>query len=209
MGTATRLHKPFLSLSSQRAQDGSNGQRPKSPRQSPRTISRTIRGGASRLVDALLDRGFSDITVLDLSNKAIETSQARLGARGKAVQWVTADAITWQPLRSYDVWHDRAAFHFLTEPEDRKTYARQAAHAVGAGGHVIIGTFALDGPERCSGLPIVRYDAAMIAEILGPTFKLVESRRHDHHTPAGAIQHFQFSRFQRVAESPAALHHRL
>lgn len=158
-----------------------------------------IGGGASRLVDALLDRGFSDITVLDLSNKAIETSQARLGARGKAVQWVTADAITWQPLRSYDVWHDRAAFHFLTEPEDRKTYARQAAHAVGAGGHVIIGTFALDGPERCSGLPIVRYDAAMIAEILGPTFKLVESRRHDHHTPAGAIQHFQFSRFQRVA----------
>jgi SAM-dependent methyltransferase len=157
-----------------------------------------VGGGASRLVDALLDRGFADITVLDLSKKAIETSQARLGARGKAVQWVIADATTWQPLRRYDVWHDRAAFHFLTEPEDREAYARQVARTVRTGGHVIIGTFALDGPERCSGLPIVRYDAAMIADILGPAFELVESRRHDHHTPAGAIQRFQFSRFQRV-----------
>jgi 2-polyprenyl-3-methyl-5-hydroxy-6-metoxy-1,4-benzoquinol methylase len=157
-----------------------------------------IGGGASRLVDALIDEGFEAITVLDLSEKALTTSKARLGARGAHVQWVVADITTWEPPQSYDVWHDRAALHFLTDPKDRAAYAERVPRAVRPGSHVIIGTFALDGPVRCSGLPIVRYDAASLGEILGPSFELVESKRHDHHTTAGAIQRFQFSRFRRL-----------
>jgi len=157
-----------------------------------------IGGGASRLVDALIDEGFEAITVLDLSEKALTTSKARLGARGAHVQWVVADITTWEPPQSYDVWHDRAALHFLTDPKDRAAYAERVSRALRPGGHVIIGTFALDGPERCSGLPIVRYDAASLGKILGPSFELIESKRHEHHTPAGAIQRFQFSRFRRL-----------
>jgi 2-polyprenyl-3-methyl-5-hydroxy-6-metoxy-1,4-benzoquinol methylase len=157
-----------------------------------------IGGGASRLVDALIDEGFEAITVLDLSEKALTTSKARLGARGAHVQWVVADITTWEPPQSYDVWHDRAALHFLTDPKDRAAYAERVSSAVRPGGHVIIGTFALDGSERCSGLPIVRYDAASLGKILGPSFELIESKRHEHHTPAGAIQKFQFSRFRRL-----------
>lgn len=160
-----------------------------------------IGGGASRLVDALIGEGFKSITVLDLSEKSLATSRARLGARGTSVNWVVADVTAWQPTQTYDVWHDRAAFHFLTESNDRAAYVEALRKAVRPGGHVIIGTFALDGPERCSGLPIVRYDAASLSEILGRPFKLVETRRHDHKTPGGAIQRFQFSRFQRVSEA--------
>jgi SAM-dependent methyltransferase len=174
-----------------------------------------IGAGASRLVDALLDEGFKFVAVLDLSEKALATSRARLGASGSHVgtdvgahvgaqvgadvSWVVADVTTWQPSQSYDVWHDRAAFHFLTEPDDQAAYADCVRKAVGQDGHVIIGTFALDGPERCSGLAVVRRDAASLGAMLGASFKLLESRRHDHQTPAGAIQRFQFSRFVRNA----------
>jgi hypothetical protein len=103
----------------------------------------------------------------------------------------------WRPDKAYDVWHDRAAFHFLTEPSDRAAYAEHLREAVRPGGHVIIGTFAPNGPERCSGLPVARQDSASIGEALGPSFKLIESRRHDHRTPSGSVQRFQFSRFQR------------
>jgi len=157
-----------------------------------------IGGGASRLVDALIAEGFEAITVLDLSEKALTTSKARLGARGAHVQWVVADITTWEPPQSYDVWHDRAALHFLTDPKDRAAYAERVSRAVRPGGHVIIGTFAPDGPERCSGLPVVRHDAATLGELLGRSFELVESKRHDHHTPAGVTQRFQFSRFRRL-----------
>ena len=156
-----------------------------------------IGGGASRLVDTLLDVGFKAVTVLDLSEKALATSKARLGARGKHVQWIVADITVWEPSRTYDVWHDRAALHFLTDPEGRAAYAERVSRAVRPGGHVIIGTFAPDGPERCSGLPVVRHDTATLGELLGNSFELIESRRHDHQTPAGATQKFQFSRFQR------------
>jgi len=159
-----------------------------------------IGGGASRLVDALLDLGYQDVTVLDLSEQALATATARLGSRAAKARWVVADATTWQPSRSYDVWHDRAAFHFLTDPNDRAAYAERVKQAVRHGGHVIIGTFALDGPERCSGLPIVRHDAASIGAVLGRSFDLVETRRHDHQTPMGTTQRFQFSRFRRNAE---------
>jgi 2-polyprenyl-3-methyl-5-hydroxy-6-metoxy-1,4-benzoquinol methylase len=156
-----------------------------------------IGGGASRLADVLLDEGFEAITVLDLSEKALAISRARLGERGAKVQWLVADITNWQPSQIYDVWHDRAVFHFLTEPEHRAAYAGRVSRAVRPGGHVIIGTFALDGPERCSGLAVVRHDAESIGKILGPSFQLLESRGHDHLTPSGATQRFQFSRFQR------------
>jgi SAM-dependent methyltransferase len=157
-----------------------------------------IGGGASRLVDALIDEGFKAVTVLDLSETALATSKARLGAGGASVQWVVADITTWAPYQTYDVWHDRAALHFLTDPKDRAAYAERVSRAVRPGGHVIIGTFAPDGPERCSGLPVVRHDAATLGELLGPPFKLIETKRHDHQTPTGATQRFQFSRFRRI-----------
>jgi 2-polyprenyl-3-methyl-5-hydroxy-6-metoxy-1,4-benzoquinol methylase len=157
-----------------------------------------IGGGASRLVDALISEGFSAVSVLDLSEKALATSKARLGTESAQVQWIVADITQWQPSQTYDVWHDRAALHFLTDPKDRAAYVERVFKAVRVGGHVIIGTFAPDGPERCSGLPVVRHDAATLGELLGPSFVLAETRRHDHHTPSGAIQRFQFSRFQRV-----------
>ncbi len=157
-----------------------------------------IGGGASRLVDALNEEGFTSITVLDLSERALVTSKARLGARGAQVRWLVADVTTWEPSQIYDVWHDRAALHFLTDPKDQAAYAEAVFKAVRLGGHAIIGTFATDGPERCSGLPVIRYEAATLSELLGSSFELVESRRHDHLTPGGATQKFQFSRFRRI-----------
>ena len=157
-----------------------------------------IGGGASRLVDALISEGFNAVSVLDLSEKALETSKARLGAEGAQVQWIVADITRWQPSQAYDVWHDRAALHFLTDPKDRAAYVERVLKTVRFGGHVIVGTFAPDGPERCSGLPVVRHDAASLGELLGSSFALADTRRHDHQTPSGAIQKFQFSRFRRV-----------
>jgi SAM-dependent methyltransferase len=157
-----------------------------------------VGGGASRLVDALLDAGFTAVTVLDLSERALATSKARLGARSAKVKWIAADVTTWEPSETYDVWHDRAAFHFLTDPKDRVAYAERALRAVCPGGQVIIGTFALDGPKQCSGLPVARYDSASLSVALGPSFDLVESRTDAHQTPTGTIQRFQFSRFRRL-----------
>src|SRR5690242_2136745 len=131
-----------------------------------------IGGGASRLVDALLDEGYSNLTVLDLSEAALASSRERIGPRAAAVKWVAADVTTWQPPEPYDVWHDRAAFHFLTDESDRQAYVSRLTTALRSGGQAIIGTFALDGPERCSGLLVTRYDAASLAAALGPRFRL-------------------------------------
>ncbi len=157
-----------------------------------------IGGGESRLADALLDAGFHP-TVLDLSDTALAAAKARLGPRAAQAAWIVADVTAWEPSKTYDLWHDRAAFHFLTEAADRRAYAERVAKAVPVGGHVIIGTFAPDGPERCSGLFVMRHDAASIGAVLGTRFVLVETRRDDHVTPAGATQRFQFSLFRRAA----------
>lgn len=155
-----------------------------------------IGGGASRLVDALVEAGYADVTVLDLSSAALLTAQRRLGAQADRVAWIAADVTRWEPERRYDVWHDRAAFHFLTEPADQHAYVERVRRALKQDGHVIIGTFAPDGPEKCSGLTVVRHDAASLSALLGPRFRLVDSRSHEHGTPWGFVQKFQFSTFR-------------
>ena len=158
-----------------------------------------IGGGTSRLVDALLKAGFETVAVLDLSEMALATSKSRLGTREAKVRWIVADVTAWQPNETYDVWHDRATLHFLTTQKDQAAYASRVLQATHPGSHVIIGTFAPDGPERCSGLPVVRHDAISLGEMLGASFELVESRNHAHGTPGGVTQKFQFSRFRRIA----------
>ena len=157
-----------------------------------------IGGGASRLVDALTEEGYRDLTVLDLSESAVSIAKTRLGQSAAMVKWIVADVTQWEPASRYDLWHDRAAFHFLTEASDRTAYIDRLTKALRLGGHAIIGTFALDGPERCSSLPVIRYDAAQLAALLTPAFTLVGMRRHEHKTPWGAIQQFQFGVFRRA-----------
>ena len=156
-----------------------------------------IGGGASRLVDQLVEKGFEDVTVLELSGVALQAVKGRLGERAGRVHWVVADATIWEPAKQYDIWHDRAAFHFLTEEQDRAAYVARLTRGVKAGGQAIIGTFALDGPEKCSGLPVARYDSASLGRTLGPMFQLVRTIRHEHATPWGSQQAFQFSVFRR------------
>ncbi len=156
-----------------------------------------VGGGASRLVDALLDRGFTAPTVLDISEAALQKSKMRLAGRAALARWITADITEWQPDRDYRAWHDRAVFHFLTTEEQRLAYRSVLEKAVVPGGVVVIGTFALDGPERCSGLPVRRYSPESLAAELGHHFRLTADRMAEHRTPAGKAQGFQFSRFVR------------
>lgn len=162
-----------------------------------------IGGGASRLVDELLRRGYYDLSVLDLAARALETAQARLAANADLrqhaarVSWIAADVTSWRPARRYDLWHDRAALHFLTDPADQLAYRRVLAAALRPGGIALIGTFAPDGPERCSNLPVQRHDAQSLGLLLGGDFELLATRRHDHVTPWNSLQHFQFSTFRR------------
>lgn len=155
-----------------------------------------VGGGASRLVDHLVDQNFTDVTVLDLSVAALEAAKARLGNHASQVHWIVADATVWEPPRAFDIWHDRAAFHFLTEDRERAAYVARLERALKIGAYAIIATFALDGPERCSGLPVMRYDPASLGKTLGRAFELVDTRRHTHATPWGTDQSFQFSVFQ-------------
>ncbi len=167
-------------------------------RPTPETAIVDIGGGASRLVDLLITRGFKQVTVLDISQAALDAAKARLGERASQAEWVVADVTKWQPARTFEIWHDRAAFHFLTDPADRSAYVARLRQAVRPGGHVIIGTFAIDGPEKCSGLPVKRYDAAGLMTELGEGFELVDSRLHDHSTPWSSTQRFQFCVFRRT-----------
>lgn len=154
-----------------------------------------IGGGASRLVDALVAQGYRSVTVLDISEAALESAKQRIGHTAQAATWIAVDVSDWTPTGHYDVWHDRAAFHFLTDPRDRDAYKARLMKALRPGGQAIIGTFSLQGPDKCSGLPVVRYDARSIGDFLGPAFRLLETREHEHQTPWGTLQRFQFSRF--------------
>ena len=135
--------------------------------------------------------------MLDLSGAALKAAKARLGVRADRVHWLVADATIWEPVKPYDIWHDRAAFHFLTDENDRAAYIERLGRGLKIGGHAIIATFALDGPEKCSGLPVARYDGASLGQTLGTAFKLVHTQRHEHATPWDSRQIFQFSVFRR------------
>lgn len=167
-------------------------------RPTPESAIVDIGGGASRLVDSLVARGFKYVTVLDLSEAALVAAKTRLGEKGKNVQWITADVTRWYPNQMFDVWHDRAAFHFLTDSADRAAYVERLKVATKIGGHLIIGTFALDGPEKCSGLPVQRYDSRTLSAELGEAFELIHDRLHEHSTPWESKQRFQFSVFRRI-----------
>lgn len=158
-----------------------------------------VGSGASRLAAHALRLGFGHVAVLDLSAEAIARSQAAMGSKADRVAWIVDDVTTWKPGRQYDVWHDRAAFHFLTDKADRAAYIETLHSALADAGHAIIATFALDGPECCSGLPVQRYSPETLAATLGPRFKLVNGVRHEHQTPWGAMQAFQFSVLARAA----------
>ncbi len=155
-----------------------------------------VGGGASVLVDELLAAGYSKLTVLDLSGAAIGAAQTRLGPLAGRVQWLEGDITTIElPAQHYEVWHDRAVFHFLTAPQQRAAYVRALVRAVRPGGHVIIATFAEDGPTQCSGLPVVRYRAEQLHAELGDGFELVSHAVEEHHTPFGTVQKFVYCRF--------------
>lgn len=152
-----------------------------------------IGGGASTLVDDLQAEGFSNLAVLDLSASALDVSRRRLGERAAAVDWIVGDATAaLLPAQSVDLWHDRAVFHFLTDPAARQAYVEQVRRVVRPGGAVVVATFAPDGPEKCSGLPVARYDADGIHAVFGSGFRKVGEERELHHTPAGGEQAFAY-----------------
>ena len=152
-----------------------------------------VGSGESTLPDDLLARGYTDITMLDLSSTALDVAKSRLGADAGRIEWLHGDVTTFAlPENHYDVWHDRAVFHFLTAPADRAAYVRQVLRSVKSGGHVIIGTFAEDGPNVCSGLPVVRYDAQELHGEFGSRFVLHRHLKELHQTPAGKIQSFLY-----------------
>ncbi|MBC3932603.1 class I SAM-dependent methyltransferase [Undibacterium curvum] len=152
-----------------------------------------VGGGESTLVDDLIHLGYRDISVFDISQTALEVTKKRLGKAGDSVHWIVGDIVQAElPAQRYDVWHDRAVFHFLTTPEQRAAYIKQVARSVKPGGHVIVATFAPDGPEKCSGLEVARYDAEALHGQFGTEFNLIESRGESHQTPFGTTQAFVY-----------------
>lgn len=159
-----------------------------------------VGGGASTLVDDLLAEGYSDLTVLDLSAAALGAARQRLGEKEKLVRWIEADVTRVDlPDHRYDIWHDRAVFHFLTTPEERTAYVQTVSRSVKPGGHVIVATFAEDGPLQCSGLPVMRYRADELHDQFGESFTLLKHQKEAHHTPFGAVQQFVYCYCRRVS----------
>ena len=160
-----------------------------------------VGGGASRLVDGLLDLGYARVTVLDIAESALQHARDRLGLRAKDVTWMAADVLS-APLEpdSVDLWHDRAVFHFLVDAPDRERYVRQVRHALRPGGIVIVATFADDGPLRCSGLEVARYSPERLHGEFGDGFQLLRSEREEHRTPSGVVQAFTYC----LCRGPAA-----
>lgn len=157
-----------------------------------------VGGGASTLVDFLLDEGYQDISVLDIAQAAIEQAKSRIGERSKKVEWLKHDVTGFSTDEPFDIWHDRAVLHFLTDERDRKKYVRSLVGALKAGGYAIIATFNLDGPDKCSGLNIVRYSPETMSALLGETFQLIETVTEEHETPRGSSQSFVYCRFKKV-----------
>lgn len=155
-----------------------------------------IGGGDSRLVDYLLDEGYENITVLDISEKALERAQSRLGERAAMVKWIAADITGFQPHTQYDIWHDRAAFHFLTTPEQINKYLTIARQAIT--GYLILGTFSTHGPKKCSGLDITQYSEDSLEHLLTNNFQKIYCVTEDHTTPFNTTQNFLFCRFKRI-----------
>ncbi len=163
-----------------------------------------VGGGASRLVHRLIELGFDDLSVLDISSAALQASREALPA-GAPVSWIHDDVLAWHPLRTYGLWHDRALLHFLVDPGERSSYLARLRSAVAPGGAVVLATFAPDGPDRCSGLPVARYDASELAALLSAGWRVVEERREIHVTPAGAPQPFTAIAARRVQSSDPAV----
>lgn len=159
-----------------------------------------VGGGASVLVDTLVGEGYQTVAVLDIAGVALAHAKQRLGAKAASVEWFEHDVTTFSPPHTFTLWHDRAVFHFLTDPAERARYLDVVARAVPLGGHLIIATFAIEGPEKCSGLVVERYDEAKIVPLFAPRFKLVEKLSELHRTPALKDQHFNFFRFRREVE---------
>jgi len=159
-----------------------------------------VGGGSSLLAGKLLDRGYS-VTVLDISKAALKRAQDRFGPNAARVSWIVADITTGPDVGSFDVWHDRAVFHFLVNPADRAAYVALLERTLGGGGHAVIATFALEGPEKCSGWDVRRYSGQTLREELGDGFKLLKTVPEMHVTPRGKAQSFQYSVFQRAAEA--------
>lgn len=157
-----------------------------------------VGGGASTLVDNLLERGFKDVTVLDISAAALEQARNRLAARAGDVSWVVADVTAFVAERKFCVWHDRAVLHFLTDAAERDKYVESLQHALAPGGHLVVSTFGFDGPLKCSGLEVRRYTVEMMQELLGPEFQLSGHVLADHRTPWGAAQQFLHSSWSRT-----------
>ena len=152
-----------------------------------------VGGGASSLVDDLVAEGYTDLTVLDLSSAALAVAKQRLGKQADAVHWMEGDITRAEfPEHRFDIWHDRAVFHFLTDPADRLAYVERVMQAVRPGGHVIVATFAADGPEKCSGLPVMRYQPEGLHAEFGDAFQLVAHEKEVHHTPFGTDQQFVY-----------------
>lgn len=152
-----------------------------------------VGGGESTLVDDLLAQGFQNITVLDVSQAAIDVNKTRLAERARGVHWIVADITAVElSAKMYDVWHDRAVFHFLTGQEQRAAYVHQVVRSVKPGGHVIVSTFGPEGPTKCSGLDVVRYDADSLHDEFGARFRLIESSKEIHQTPFGTAQQFLY-----------------
>lgn len=147
-------------------------------------------GGASVVVDHLLAREFTDVSVLDVSKVALDNARARLGAAAERVQWLHRDIFDWTPERRFDLWHDRAVFHFLVDEPERKAYLEVLRAGLAPDGRVIIATFDADGPTHCSGLPVLRYGATDLAQVFAPHFELITTRHEEHRTPAGLVQPF-------------------
>lgn len=157
-----------------------------------------IGGGDSTLAVELIRRGFTDLTVLDISSTALQIGHDKGGEAAGDVSWIRVDILQWQPERQWDVWHDRALFHFLTEPAGRRRYLDAVTAATRIGSRVIVGAFAADGPEACSGLPTCRYSAASLAAEFGDAFETVETSRIVHTTPTGVAQPFTWVALQRI-----------